>query len=195
MLWIHKQVSTSQTNCPSCLQSNVFHASTNIFSNLSSTIKSLTNDKLQFKGTLQRYITVHSFYLLDEFHANKQATIYNCKSFLISNNNTLEMYYDLVWLCINVFLHCGILIDFVCVVNLIQLSADRSWDPRNVCVSTRTRMLRGQAFSLRGLLFGYWATTENPGYIPLHSHHTNTSCCFCSWMGTTTQTLHSYMNC
>ena len=95
MLWIHKQVSTSQTNCLSRLQSNVFHASTNIFSNLPSTISSLTNDKLQFKGTLQRCITVHSFYLLDEFQANKQATIYDHKSFLISNN-ILEMYYDLV---------------------------------------------------------------------------------------------------
>ena len=116
------------------------------------------------------------------------------------------MYYDLVWLCIHVFLHCGILIDFVCAVNLscscllyyydlfnIQLSADRFWDLRNVCVCARA--LRGPAFSLRGLLFGSWATTENPGYIPLHSHHTNTSCWFCSWMGMTTQTLHSYTNC
>jgi len=122
MLWIHKRVSTSQTNCPSCLQSSVFHASTNIFNNLPSTISSLTNDKLQFKGTLQRCITAHFFYLLDEFQAKKQATIYDCKSFLIinnnnnNNNNTLETYYDLVSLCINVFLHCGILIDFVCIV-------------------------------------------------------------------------------
>jgi len=97
MLWIHKQVSPSQTNCPSRLQSNVFHASTNIFSNLPSTSSGFTNDKLQFKSTLQRCITAHSSYLLDEFQANKQATIYDCKSFLINNNNnTLEMHYDLV---------------------------------------------------------------------------------------------------
>lgn len=57
------------------------------------------------------------------------------------------------------------------------------------CTCVCVHMLRGQAFSLRGLLFGSWATTENPGYVPLHSHHTNTSCCFCSWMRMTTQTL------
>jgi len=61
-----------------------------------------------------------------------------------------------------------------------------------VCAHTHT--LRGQAFSWTGLLFCSWAITENPGYVPLHSHCTNTSCCFCSWMGTT-QTLHSYINC
>ena len=95
MLWIHKHVSTSQNSCLSCLQSSVFHASTNIFSNLPSAISNLTNDKLQFKGTLQTCSTAHSFYLLDEFQANRQATIYDCKSF-VTSNNTLEMYYDLV---------------------------------------------------------------------------------------------------
>jgi len=75
MLWIYKQVSTSQAGCLSCLQSSVFHANANIFSNLPSTISNLINDKLQFKGTLQRCITVHSFHLLDEFQANRQATI------------------------------------------------------------------------------------------------------------------------
>jgi hypothetical protein len=55
----------------SCLYSSVFHASTNIFSSLPSTIWSLTNDKLQFNGTLQRYITAHNFYLLDKFQANR----------------------------------------------------------------------------------------------------------------------------
>ena len=89
----------------------------------------------------------------------------------------------------------------------IQLSSDRFWDLRNVhmcicvcvwvwvCAHTHTHALRVKAFSLRGLLFGSWATTENPGYVPLHSQHTDTSCCFCSWMGMTTQTLHSYINC
>jgi hypothetical protein len=54
----------------SCFQ-KIAYSGIKIFSNLPSSLKSLTNEKAQFKVVLKRYSNTHSFYFVDEFLLSK----------------------------------------------------------------------------------------------------------------------------
>jgi hypothetical protein len=55
----------------SCFQKNAYYAGIKIFNNLPSDLKSLMNDKAQFKIALKRYLNTHSLYSDDEFLLSK----------------------------------------------------------------------------------------------------------------------------
>jgi hypothetical protein len=54
-----------------CFQKSTYYVGIKIFNNLPSGLKSLMNEKAQFKVALKRYLNTHSFYSVDEFLLSK----------------------------------------------------------------------------------------------------------------------------
>ena len=81
----------------SCFQKVAYYSGIGIFNSLPRSIKSLKNEKTQFKVALRKFLNAHSFYAVDEFFACTDDVCY---------------LYD----CVNVYniLHCNILYMFVC---------------------------------------------------------------------------------
>jgi hypothetical protein len=60
----------------SCFQKSAYYARIEIFNNLPSDLKSLTNEKAWFKITLKRHLNTHSFYSVDEYLLPKKWLIH-----------------------------------------------------------------------------------------------------------------------
>jgi hypothetical protein len=52
-------------------QKSTYYSGIKIFNNLPSSLKSLMNEKGEFKVALKRYLNTHSFYSIDEFLLSK----------------------------------------------------------------------------------------------------------------------------
>jgi hypothetical protein len=60
----------SRRICNTCII-NTYYSGIKIFNNLPSSLKSLTNEKAEFKVALKRYLNTHSFYSVDKFLLSK----------------------------------------------------------------------------------------------------------------------------
>jgi hypothetical protein len=54
-----------------CFQKGVYYSGIKIFNNLPSSLKSLMNEKAEFKVVLKSYLNTHAFYSVDEFLVSK----------------------------------------------------------------------------------------------------------------------------
>jgi hypothetical protein len=54
-----------------CFQKNTYYSGIKIFNKLPSNLKSLMNEKAEFTVALERYLSTHSFYSVDEFLSSK----------------------------------------------------------------------------------------------------------------------------
>jgi IS1 family transposase len=56
----------------SCFQKSTYYSGIKIFNNLPSSLKSLMNEKVEFKVALKQYLNTYSFYSVDEFLLSKR---------------------------------------------------------------------------------------------------------------------------
>jgi hypothetical protein len=54
-----------------CFPKSTYYSGINIFNNLPSSLKSLKNEKAEFKVALKRYLNTHAFHSVDEFLLSK----------------------------------------------------------------------------------------------------------------------------
>jgi hypothetical protein len=60
-----------------CFQKSTCHSGIKIFTNLPASLKSLMNEKAEFKIALKQYLNTHSFYSVDEFLLPKMESASN----------------------------------------------------------------------------------------------------------------------